>query len=897
MQFLRSVAMNTHNSNNNTTVSLSTYKAEPINANNDIDIILEQMVIIDKAKNIDELNSSFTTFLKSIGEYTNANHVYAYDCNTVNNSYQPVSEWYPDNNISGKTPLYNVNEQDIPYLHNKLCKAESIIIDDIDTISNTMPSEYRLLEMNNVKTAIIFPIMYKDELRGFIGIDNPKIQQSSKLIHMLKLIGLHIGSAHENLLMDALLNQRKTVLRDSLTELRNEKMILSALCLDYTSVYSVNLYTEETEIIKLDFNANASKDFDNIIVKNIKYSDMLKLYYDKYVIKDESPDFLNVLSSKNLLHELSYKERFIYHYKTTPNNIGKEYFEVQVIPMQKDTDAGKVIIGFRHIDDIVRDEQKQQHKLQAALDAAKLNNQIISAISKIYFAIYRIALKNDFYEEITSDNEVHSRTGHIGKASTKMIEICDSFVADEYHDRVLNFFDLSTLSRRLKNEETVAVEYLAKDGNWHLARFIAKKRDDEGNVTHVLYVMRLISEEKKREQSFILIAEAANKANEAKSDFLSRMAHDIRTPMNAIMGYVDITKEEINNPKKVAENLKKIDIAGKYLQQLVNDILDISSIENGRFSITPKEVCIDELFDTFTNTVSNIQQDKNIAFSYNKKDIKYNYIIADELRLKQICMNLISNAFKYTPDGGKVSLEISEKESENKNKVILIFVISDTGIGIHPDFINEMYSKFSRQVDTRVNKVRGSGLGLAIVKQLIDLMDGDIKVDSEVGKGTTFYVTLEVPYIIKENKAKAISQNIKETATRDMSCAGMNLLIAEDNDFNYDVIMQLLNLHGINCVHAVNGAECVDLFKNNPPHTYDAILMDMQMPVMDGPCAARVIRNLSRPDSDKIPIIAITANAFANDIDLCLSSGMNEHLAKPLYVPDLIAILKKYTLN
>ena len=258
-------------------------------------------------------------------------------------------------------------------------------------------------------------------------------------------------------------------------------------------------------------------------------------------------------------------------------------------------------------------------------------------------------------------------------------------------------------------------------------------------------------------------------------------------------------------------------------------------------------------------------------------------------------MNLVSNAFKYTPEGGSVSFEVSQKASENKDKICLIFVISDTGVGIHPDFMNEMYSKFSRQIDTRVNKVRGSGLGLAIVKQLVDLMGGNIDVDSVVGKGTTFHVTLEFPYITNPaNNNLTSSAKTDNTSERDMSCAGMKLLIAEDNDFNYDVIMQLLNMHGIQCERAENGAECVDMFKKHPMNTYDAILMDMQMPVMDGPCATRVIRHLSRPDAVTIPVIAITANAFTKDIELCLSSGMNEHLAKPLYVPDLLKILKKY---
>lgn len=212
--------------------------------------------------------------------------------------------------------------------------------------------------------------------------------------------------------------------------------------------------------------------------------------------------------------------------------------------------------------------EQEQKTLKKALAEANLNNEIISAISKIYYAIYRIDLDKDIYEEVSSDNEVHRLTGRRGRASTRMVELCDNFVADEYREKVEEFLNISTLAERLKEDETIAVEYLALDGNWHLARFIVKKRAADGRVTHVLYVTRVISDEKRREQYWIVAAEEANKANEAKSEFLSRMSHDIRTPINAIVGLTDIARQSGDNMQKIQDCLKKIDMAEKIYNSL-----------------------------------------------------------------------------------------------------------------------------------------------------------------------------------------------------------------------------------------------------------------------------------------------------------------------------------------
>ena len=279
----------------------------------------------------------------------------------------------------------------------------------------------------------------------------------------------------------------------------------------------------------------------------------------------------------------------------------------------------------------------------------------------------------------------------------------------------------------------------------------------------------------------------------------------------------------------------------------------------------------------------------NITFSCH--DILYEYVMADGLKLKQIYSNLLSNSIKFTPAGGDITFDLYEERIDNSNNIRLVARISDTGIGIKPEFQADMFSKFTRETDTRINNVRRSGLGLAIVKELVDLMKGDIEVNSSVGKGTSITITVEVPFIIKDD----LWTGDRDYATDITSvCSGMHLLVAEDNELNYEVISELLGMNGISCERAGDGAICVDKFKAAAPGTYNGILMDLQMPVMDGIAASCAIRELDHPDAKQIPIIAITANAFAKDIERCRLAGMNEHLSKPLNIRRLISILSKF---
>ena len=562
-----------------------------------------------------------------------------------------------------------------------------------------------------------------------------------------------------------------------------------------------------------------------------------------------------------------------------PNAIGNIYFEVRANRVQRTETSFQILLDFRSVDEIVREKREHQHALETALTESRMSYEVISAISKIYYTIYRIDLRTGYYEEVASERQMHRLTGHSGRASVHMSEMSKQSTVPEYLPYVEPFFDLSTLAERLRHEDSVMLKYPVRDGNWHLARFIVQTRGENGEAEQVLFVMRLYSKEKRREKDLMSAADAARRANEAKSEFLSRMSHDIRTPMNVIMGFTNIALQHADDSDKMKECLEKIRVSGSNLQELIDDVLDISRIESGEFKIVSQPVKLPELFDFYCQAIAGMAEAKNIRFSGKLHDISRNVLLSDQIRLGQIYMNLLSNAVKYTPENGDVKFEVYEEKLAESGKVRLVSVVSDTGIGMTPEFMEQMYSALSRAVDTRVNKVRGSGLGLAIVKKIVDLMGGAIEAESKVGKGTTFRVTLDLPAAADD----AETEEHTETAIT-LPEKPLTVLVAEDNDLNYEITAEQLRGYRVHCVRAVNGQDCLQRIEQAAPDEFDAILMDMQMPVMNGLEATAAIRKLDSETAKHIPIIALTANAYHENIQKCPAAGMNAHLSKPINI-------------
>ena len=738
-----------------------------------------------------------------------------------------------------------------------------------------------------VEVLEMLPITYGKWNYSCIVLENPNQALMEGMRAFLNLIGSYIGAYRDNLRKQMLLADRpgNRVFQKGKID---PAQALNVLCKEYTSVYYMDLSRDELYPIRVDSVANVAQIPDVRDMKVASMSKVVESYCKNYVVPGQQQRLLDFFQKDNLIRELSESERCFCRYRCKPNLSGQQFFEAQVIKVSQDAEGGiKVLAAFQHVDDLMLAEQRHQQELEEMLQKERVNNEVLSAISKIYYAIFSIDLEQDHYKEITSDSAVHHLTGKSRKASTEMIELCNTLVVPEYRARILRFFDLSTLADRLQDEDTVANEYLAMDGNWHTARFIAKRRNDAGRVTHVLYVTRLISDTKRREQNWVLIAEEANKANIAKTEFISQIAHDIRTPLNAILGFLAITRAHISDPEQVKYGLDRIRVAGDFLHALVDDVLDISRIENGQMKLQPEKVDIAQFFDEIPNTIAHNKMGKELSFRMDIHDISKKYLLADPLRLKQIYSNILTNSIKYTPTGGSFGLEAYETPGKTPGKVCLVAELWDTGIGMSKEYMEKMYSKFTRETDTRINKVSGYGLGLSIVKDLTDLMGGSIQVTSQPGKGTRFRLEYELPYC-EEEPAKAGTEASTDFRA---ACQGMRVLIAEDNDLNYEVLKEILAMYGVACDWTSDGAACVERFREAKPHTYDAILMDMQMPNMNGLEATVAIRRMPLPEAHSIPILALTANAFQEDVQRCINAGMNAYLSKPVDVNKLMTAL------
>ena len=397
------------------------------------------------------------------------------------------------------------------------------------------------------------------------------------------------------------------------------------------------------------------------------------------------------------------------------------------------------------------------------------------------------------------------------------------------------------------------------------------------------------AEEQKQKQLLMNAAEEADAANKAKSAFLLSMSHDIRTPMNAIIGFTNIALHQ-NKVSDIHDSLEKVQKSSNHLLSLLNDVLDFSRIESGKVTISPEPVDITQLTDNVQAIMNGLLYNRDLKFEVHRENLKNPYVLADVLRIREVLVNLFGNAVKFTKDGGEITLDISSYPGADEKHIITRYVVRDNGIGMSEEFKKKLFDPFSQEDYANARTLyKGTGLGMAITKKYVEMMGGSIAVESKKGAGSTF--TVEIPLELPE---QVIPSEQKQHLHRDLT--GIHVLMAEDNDLNAELATMILEDAGMIVTRASDGKEVVDLFKNQPRGTYDLILMDIMMPNMDGHQAAKTIRALGieRSDAVTIPIIALSANAFIDDIQESLDSGMNDHISKPINTEELIDTITKY---
>ena len=523
----------------------------------------------------------------------------------------------------------------------------------------------------------------------------------------------------------------------------------------------------------------------------------------------------------------------------------------------------------------------------------KKTRQAFYALGTAYYHISRLNLKTKKIELVKRSRKMDLDIKDNTADWDLQFEGIKAIIAEPFVKKYTVFFDIQTMAARLHNKESMSSEFKLKEGSWFLSMIVPQSYDKNGNVTSVLIANRDVTDEKMRElrqeeelREAKLKAECANKA---KSTFLFNMSHDIRTPMNAIIGYAELASRHLIETEKLSRYLEKIQICGKELLSMLGNVLDLARIENNKVEM---EYTVSNVHECFENCVTMFQQQaesKNQTLSLTEQ-IMYPYVYMDAPHLSEVCFNIISNAIKYTNTGGAISCRVVQKPCEKEDWCNMIITITDNGIGMSEEFQKHIFEAFERERNSTASHIEGSGIGMGITKKLVELMNGTIEVKSKQGEGSSFTVTVPCRKALKEDILEK-----KNTNLHNKNCLnGVRILLVEDNEINTEIARELLTEEGCIVETANDGVACIDMVEKAEADYYKMILMDIQMPVMNGYEAARAIRSADREDAGRIPIFAMTADAFSEDIIMAKEAGMNSHFAKPLDMEAIIKEIKKY---
>ena len=503
-----------------------------------------------------------------------------------------------------------------------------------------------------------------------------------------------------------------------------------------------------------------------------------------------------------------------------------------------------------------------------------------------YYALYRVDYERETYQMIKGSDYVRDRLPPAGPYSDLLRTAGEVIEADAYRDFTESFSCENIRQLVQQKVWEFGGEFLRRFGEEHRWVSVRVLFDESLARGEVVLCFREVEREKQRQlREFRLLQDALALArqNEAsKQTFFRNMSHDMRTPLNAIIGLTELARQHPEDTARVSGYLERIGASGRYLLGLINDILDMARMEHGAVRLEQRQfrlkTCVEEILAPFR--IQAEAQGKTLTEDFRAGDPS---LIGDPFRLQQILNNLLSNALKFTPEGGTVSLSVSRADGGEYAKYR--FVVTDTGIGMSPEFQERLFEPYAREMRFSDRRAAGTGLGMSITKSLVSLMEGEIRVESAPGEGSAFTVTL--PFAAAEEQAPPEERG----GPGALSLEGLAVLLAEDNEINMEIADEMLTSQGAHVTRAWNGEEAVERFREAPPFTFDAVLLDMQMPVMDGCEAARQIRALQRPDAGTVPIIAVTANAFAEDVAATTEAGMNAHIAKPIELAALQRVL------
>ena len=827
-----------------------------------MDEILHKISSMSQAENEKQLDNMIPSILKSIGKYTAAARAYVFEWNSEKKeSFKNTFEWC----AAGIEPqIQNLQEVPVCLMQNwveTFIQKKNIIIYDLEEIAKETPQEYEILKPQNIHSLIAVPIYTNHKFIGFIGLDNPDLNQDRMSMNLLSDVGCHLGSVRENLRM--------------MRELMIKNRILSGLSRDYRTAFVLNLDTDEYEFV---FNQETNHAQKHEEFK--AFSD----YVDAYASAFALPEFRDVmrreLDSNEIKKHFETEDEYHFSFETSPNAAGLSCFQAHIV---KEYEEGShfAFLGFRSIDEIVQKERFYKDALQ------KVNQALQHQLDMITSALPGgVKISNDDPEYSFKYVSEHFAQMLGYDTPEELMEVSGGTIAALAHPDDLEQGIAQALEQYSKADHyEITYRMKCKNGSWKYIEDRGHKiRKSDGVIEH----WNLILDKNELVEKTIAL-ESEKKANQSKSDFLSRMSHDMRTPLNGIIGLMDICMKHPEDRTLVDSSRLKARVAADHLLSLINDTLELSKLESEEAKLAKEDFYLPELIHE-VETIAQMRADEEcitIRFMDDPYSIPYPNLIGSSLHVKQIFLNLITNSIKYNRKNGSVDCYLKE-EKESEERVLVDVTIKDTGIGMSEDFLKNIFQPFVQADQGARSQYKGTGLGMAIVKELLERMGGTIQIDSVENQGTTIHVV--IPFEIAEESAAV--QEMSELPKGNLS--GRRILLVEDNELNREIAAFLLKDEGISVTEAEDGQQALECFLKMPEGYYDAVLMDIMMPVMDGYQATREIRGSGKKDAAMIPIIAMTANAFAEDKRKTMEAGMDAHLSKPINVPELMDTIRKF---
>ncbi len=807
-------------------------------------------------------DQSLEVLLEHLGKALNGERTYIFEQNEAggdDNTY----EWVADGVEPEKESLQNVPPEVCASWYRKFSVGKHIVIESLEDIRETDPLQYENLKRQGVHSLVVVPLYDGERIIGFYGVDNPPVRSLEYTSNMLQTAAYFIVSSLKR--------------RNLVRELQKRSYtVLHALSVDYLGIYEVNFDTGACKV----YRSSERLGMDWAACFQEGYAAAVERYIAACVVPRDQERLRTVTEKRYVLARLRSKKKFSVRYQVKDSAWGLKHLELHFSATEETAAENCAIFALRDVNALV--EQEEKYKLEA-------RRSLEDILEGARTGIWTIELEDGCPPRMYADRTMRILLGvpdEIGPEACYRHWFAG--IEPDYVEMVEESVQEMLKSGRSEvvypwNHPELGKIYVRCGG---VPDRSFKKAGVSLNGYHQDITETMVTR-RKQEQSIMELLERVRQANSTKSEFLSHMSHDLRTPINGILGMLAILERSQDDPERQRACRKKIRVSTEHLLSLVNDVLQVSKLESGRLAAVEEPFDLHDALEDCITILSPLAEERGIRLELEDSGLRHSRVVGNPLHLKQILTNVIDNALRYNRPHGAVFVR-AEEASFQAGTAECRFVVEDTGIGIGEDFKAHIFEPFTQEYQGARTNYNGVGLGMSIVKKLVDQMKGAVEIDSRVGRGSVVQITLPLRAGEAESGASA-----GEAWSMPDNIAGMRVLLVEDNEINCEIVEYILRGAGVEVVTASDGKAAVDAFTAAEPGAFDCVLMDLMMPVMSGYEAARVIRSLERRDAAAVPIIALSANAFDEDIALAKDAGMNEHLAKPVDMHKMFQVMSR----